>query len=249
MSKVFTENNLTEGINQLASLMKLSKSTVILTGAGMDTESNIPDFRSKGGWWRQRDPRLVASIDNFYENYPLFHEFYTDRIKQLEKIKPHEGHYILARLERQGLIESIATQNIAGLHNIAGNKKIYELHGNIRKVHCHNCKQKASLISFLNKKTCTNCGHHALRPSLTLFGERLPQDSWNKAIRDIEDSSLLLVIGTSLEVSPVNQLPTLTNGKSILINRENINRGYNFEFKLLASAGKILKLLEAELKA
>ncbi len=90
--------------------MKEATNTVVLTGAGMDTESNIPDFRSKSGWWRKMDPSTVASVTTLQQNYPLFHEFYSMRIKMLAGVKPHKGHHVLADLERKGLIKSIATQ-------------------------------------------------------------------------------------------------------------------------------------------
>lgn len=159
---IFEGESIEKGVKELALLMNQSANTVVLTGAGMDTESNIPDFRGKDGLWRELDPRQVASIGSFYENYELFHEFYTDRIRLLENIKPHEGHYILADFEKRGIIKSIATQNVSGLHHMAGNKKVYELHGNIRQVRCNECNNTAKLRDFLDKKVAitakTYCG-------------------------------------------------------------------------------------------
>lgn len=232
-----------KGAEILITGMKESEGTVVLTGAGMDTESNIPDFRGKDGWWRNIDPRTVASIDTFYKNYSLFHEFYSMRIKLLENIKPHEGHYILAEFQDKGLINSIATQNVSGLHRIAGSKKVYELHGNIQTVICNHCGHKVDLVDFLDKNNCDFCGNRTLRPNVVLFGEALPKSAWVLAESDIRKCDLLIIIGTSLEVYPVNQLPLFSKGKIVLINNEDINTNYGFDLKLIGKAKEVLKEL------
>jgi len=243
VAKIYTGENIKEGIRILADFMKEAKYTVVLTGAGMDTESNIPDFRSQDGLWRKMDPRLVASIDTFEENYSLFRDFYSERIKRLKDVKPHEGHYVLADFEKRGIIKCIATQNVSDLHRMAGNDKVYELHGNIRKIRCNYCNHKAELEDFLNREKCVNCGRDALRPEVVLFGEALPMDEWLWAEEDIRKSDLIIVIGTSLEVAPVNQLPMLTRGKRVLINMEDVDIYYNFDLKLMGKAGEILREL------
>jgi len=226
-------------IEKLAQFIEESKKTVVMTGAGMDTESNIPDFRSQGGLWYQVDPTKVATVEALEGNYPLFHDFYTARIKNMENVKPHEGHYALAELEEKGYLKSIATQNISGLHAMAGNKNVYELHGNIRKIKCNDCGTRHSLEDFLDKKSCNKCGSHALRPDIVLFGELLPTDTWDRAIRDVENSGLFIVIGTSLQVSPVNQMPYIARGRTIYINMERA-RGYNFDLEIIGKAGEVL---------
>ena len=240
---LFKDKDIKKGAEILITCMKESEGTVVLTGAGMDTESNIPDFRGKDGWWRNIDPRTVASIDTFYKNYSLFHEFYSMRIKLLENIKPHEGHYILAEFQDKGLINSIATQNVSGLHRIAGSKNVYELHGNIQTVRCNHCGHKAGLVDFLDKNNCDICGKSTLRPNVVLFGEALPKNAWVLAESDIRKCDLLIIIGTSLEVYPVNQLPLFSNGKIVLINNEDINTNYGFDLKLIGKAKEILKEL------
>lgn len=236
-----------EKIEELASMINNSKDTVIMTGAGMDTESNIPDFRSKDGWWEKRDPKVVASIETMAENYSLFHEFYSYRIKTLEKVAPHKGHYILADLEKKGLIKSIATQNVSGLHREAGSENVYELHGNIRKIRCNSCNQNSKIDDFLEKRSCSYCNKEALRPGVVLFGEALPSEAWNKAIEDIKSSDLLIVIGTSLEVYPVNQFPNMTRGKTVYTNMEE-SMGYDFDLEIIGKAGEILIELEKVLE-
>ena len=244
MGNLFHQERLEEGIKELATWLLKSNHTVVLTGAGMDTESNIPDFRGKNGWWRNIDPRTVANIDAFYENHELFHEFYKMRLELLEGIVPHQGHYILAKLEQEGLIKSIATQNVAGLHDAAGSQNVHELHGSIRSIRCNSCKHQAVLEDFLNKKGCSKCGRDALRPNVVLFGESLPSDAWDASFHEIEKSDLLIVIGTSLEVYPVNQLPMAAKGKTVLINNEDIGSNYSFNLRLIANAKEVLEGLD-----
>lgn len=240
MPSVYKGDEMQAGIEILASFMKESDKTVVLTGAGMDTESNIPDFRGKAGLWRKVDPRLVASVDTLEGNYSMFYEFYMERINKLEDVKPHKGHEILADFEKKAIIKSIATQNISGLHEMAGSKNVYELHGNIRNIRCNNCDQEAGLDDFFNKHKCTACGSDVLRPGVVLFGESLPTKPWDLAQADIKNSDLLIIIGTSLEVSPVNQLPFLTKGKLALINNEDVGAYYDFDIKLIGKAKDIL---------
>ncbi|HHY60669.1 MAG TPA: NAD-dependent deacylase [Clostridia bacterium] len=231
-------------IAELAKMLTNAFHAVVLTGAGMDTESNIPDFRSKTGWWSQVDPKKVASVDTLEENYDLFYEFNRINLELLEKYQPHQGHYVLAKLEEQGLIAAVATQNITGFHQAAGSKKVYELHGNLRNFYCHHCGTPATREEFLQKKSCRHCGQKVLRPNVVLFGESLPPEAWRNAVNSIEKSDLLIVIGTSLEVYPVNQLPLLAKGKTVYINMEEGRRAsYDFDMFIRGKAGEVLQEL------
>jgi NAD-dependent deacetylase len=247
MKASYSGQGIKEGIETLALFMKEATNTVVLTGAGMDTESNIPDFRSKSGWWRKMDPSTVASVTTLQQNYPLFHEFYSMRIKMLAGVKPHKGHHVLADLERKGLIKSIATQNVSGLHRQAESKSVYELHGNIKTIRCNQCNSSAELQDFLDRRNCSACGQNLLRPNVVLFGEFLPKDAWGSAERDIRQSDLLVVIGTSLKVSPVNQLPMLAPGKVVLINNEDTSSACKFDLKIIGKAKEVLEELSLSL--
>ncbi len=228
---------------KLASWMKQSKYTVVLTGAGMSTESGIPDFRSENGWWRRIDPRSVATKEVLYADYTLFHEFYSMRIRGLTCCKPHKGYYILAQWEKNNIINSIATQNVDRFHQIAGNHKVYELHGCIRTIRCDSCGTAHAMGDFLDGSGCTGCGGR-LRPDVVLFGEALPRDTWEKAMTDIERAELVIVIGTSLQVYPVNQLPFMTRGRIAYINNEIGGDSHQFDLFIKGKAGDILCKLD-----
>ncbi|MBE3555386.1 MAG: NAD-dependent protein deacylase, partial [Thermicanus sp.] len=115
-------------LKRLKDWISASQKTVVLTGAGMSTESGVPDFRSKNGFYAHYDPAEVASVGAIENHYETFHQFYHRRIEDLKKVKPHKGHEILAQWEREGRIHLIATQNIDRLHQLAGNRNVYELH-------------------------------------------------------------------------------------------------------------------------
>ncbi|MGI6751917.1 MAG: SIR2 family NAD-dependent protein deacylase [Anaerovoracaceae bacterium] len=231
-------------IEKLAEMMKNSKYTVVLTGAGMSTESGIPDFRSEGGWWRKINPATVATVDALENNYELFKEFYKHRFESLQPCSPNVGHHVLASWENRGLIKSVMTQNVDGLHRKAGNVKVHELHGSIENVYCHTCGKKHDKDDFIAEKPCRKCGGK-LRPGVVLFGESLPALPWENAYREIETSDLLLVIGTSLNVSPVNTLPLVAGGERVLINME--STGFDNRFNLIINdkAGSVLNKVNA----
>lgn len=232
---------------QLKKLLETSKYTVVLTGAGMSTESGVPDFRSQSGWWQQIDPRTVATTEALTNNYPLFHQFYVARMEALQLAAPHEGHFILADWQKRGLVTHLATQNVDGFHSQAGSINVDELHGSIRTVRCEHCGKSASLESFFEMEKCA-CGGK-LRPNVVLFGETLPQKSWNHTLSHMEAAELVIVIGTSLEVYPVNQLPLMTRGKSVYINLTIGNA--DFDLMIIGKVGEVLRgvneLLDKEL--
>ncbi|WP_342558894.1 NAD-dependent deacylase [Metasolibacillus sp. FSL K6-0083] len=229
-----------ERLQQISEWLKASQHTVVLTGAGMSTESGLADFRSKSGWWQQIDPRTVATTEALAHNYDLFHRFYSARMNALDEIAPHEGHYILADWQKQGLVQHIATQNVDGLHTLAGGANVDELHGSIRSVRCQRCAAIAESSHFLAKEICS-CGGK-LRPNVVLFGESLPQRAWDNTLSHMKAAQLVIVIGTSLEVYPVSQLPLMTNGKTVYINLE-IEHSH-FDMMISGKAGAMLNAID-----
>ena len=235
-------------LERLVEFLEESKHTVILSGAGMSTESGIPDFRSADGWWKKYDPTQLASVDSLDRNYELFRDFYKYRLEVVAKCKPNVGHEVLADLEKQGLVQAIATQNIDEFHKEAGSKNIQELHGSIKRIFCADCGTPSTVAAFMDNEVCGSCGGR-LRPGVVLFGEGLPQDVWARAQDEIEKSDLLIVIGTSLNVSPVNYLPRLSRGKKVLMNLDDTPFNREFDLIIKSKAGESLKQLLCFLKA
>lgn len=236
-----------QNVEQLAEWMRESEKTVVLTGAGMSTESGIPDFRSKKGWWKKIDPMSVSTTEALENEYELFHDFYQVRLTDLNACRPHSGHHVLADWEKQGLLSAIVTQNVDGFHHAAGNEKVFELHGSLRSILCSECGRGADEESFLNHKACLSCEGN-LRPDIVLFGEMLPQDVWGEAIREIEQSDLLIVIGSSLKVAPANELPFLSTGKKVIINNEETYLHNAFDLHVDGNAGTVLETLQELVK-
>jgi NAD-dependent deacetylase len=164
------------------------------------------------------------------------------RVETLKERNPHEGHRIVARLEKIGVVKTLVTQNVDDFHRIAGSERVYNLHGSIRTFRCHNCLSPADETSFLGKKPCGFCGGR-LRPNVVLFGEGLPYDDLNQAMLEIEKADLVVVIGTSLRVYPVSQLPFMTKATKVYINRE-MDFQSSFDLTIQGNAKDVLVELE-----
>lgn len=203
--------------------LKESKYTVVLTGAGMSTESGLPDFRSAGsGLWKQEDPSKLSSTEALNRNVEKFFEFYRHRVLGLKDCKPHKGHEILAKWEKDGVIQSIITQNVDGFHDEAGSRNVAELHGTLQRVHCQSCGKQYGNEMYAEEKFHCECGGK-LRPSVVLFGEMLPEEALMKAAEESEKADLFIVLGSSLTVTPANQFPLIAkrNGaKLVIVNLE-----------------------------
>ena len=203
-----------ETIRYAAELIKQSKHTVALTGAGFSTPSGIPDFRSEGtGLWSKVDPMQVASLNTFRYAPERFYEWARSLATQILKAQPNPAHLALARLVAIGLVHTLITQNIDGLHQKAGSKRVVELHGTIRTVTCGECfrqfpseKVIASLMENENVPHCPAC-NGLLKLDVILFGEQLPVRAWQEAEAAVRACDLMLVAGSSLEVLPVAGLP------------------------------------------
>jgi NAD-dependent deacetylase len=199
----------------LATLILEQGPAVVLSGAGMSTESGIPDFRSPGGLWEQVDPYEVASIDAFRNDPVHVWTWYGPRISMLASAVPNPGHLALAELERDGHVQTVTTQNIDALHLRAGSADVVELHGSIRRFDCLACGAVASLGAVLAQlredlvPTCAACDA-IVKPGVVMFGEQLPERAMARAEALCRDTRLLLVLGSSLEVWPVAGLPRET---------------------------------------
>ncbi len=215
-----------DGIQFAAELLRKSKHTVVLTGAGMSTPSGIPDFRSEGtGLWSHEEPLEVASLSTFRQHPERFYEWFRPLASQIFEARPNQAHFALAELERSARLNAIATQNIDMLHQKAGSTNIMEMHGTLATLSCTQCFHKADSLPYLKPfveegkiPACPRCGS-VLKPDVILFGEQLPQKAWYDAQRASRACDLMIVAGSSLEVMPVAGLPmqAIDRGAHLLI--------------------------------
>jgi NAD-dependent deacetylase len=212
------------GVESLAELVRTRGPCVVLTGAGISTESGIPDFRSPTGIWRRYDPMQYATIDAFHADPSKVWDFYAKRLAALAEAEPNDGHRALAELERRGWVDAVITQNVDGLHGRAGSQRVIEVHGSIRTASCVECGATVTseqAVALLPVPYCPSCGH-VLKPDVVMFGELLPEIAIDRAVRLASDARLMLVVGSSLEVFPVAGLPLETlaaGGRLAIVNR------------------------------
>ena len=202
-------------VERLAELIRSSRRTVALTGAGISVPSGIPDFRSPGtGLWENVDPMEVAHISVFLDDPQRFWSYYRPRFGMLADKEPNGAHRVLAELEARGMLDAVVTQNIDRLHRKAGSRRVIEVHGTIETASCWDCKtrypveQVASMFDDQGVARCA-CGG-AVKPDVVLFGEMLPEQAMEEAHGLCASADLLLCVGTSLEVYPVAGLPEVT---------------------------------------
>ncbi|MFA1819256.1 NAD-dependent protein deacylase [Virgibacillus oceani] len=203
--------------------LQSSHYTVVFTGAGMSTESGLPDFRSQNkGLWNNLDPSRLASTEALNKHVDDFINFYRTRVAAITEYKPHKGHDILAKWEKAGKVKSIITQNVDGFHQEAGSEQVAELHGTLQKLHCQSCGKVYGKEAYMEDRYECTCGG-ILRPSIVLFGESLPEDAFHLALEEAKNCDLFIVLGSSLTVTPANQFPLIAkeNGaRLVIINQE-----------------------------
>jgi NAD-dependent deacetylase len=244
-------------VSRLAELVRDRQPCVVLTGAGVSTESGVPDFRSPTGLWAQFDPLEYGSIDAFRRDPEKVWRFYAPRFAMLTEAEPNDAHLALARLERAGLVRAVVTQNIDLLHSRAGSREVVEVHGSIRTSTCPRCGARYELARVLGlieealAPACPECGA-ILKPDVVFFGELLSEAAIERAFELVREARLLLVVGSALEVHPVAGLPleTLEAGGAVAI----VNLGptaldSQAELRVEASAGETLRAVADELGA
>jgi len=234
----------------LAALIRERQPCLVLTGAGVSTESGIPDFRSDTGIWADVDPFEVASIQAFKRDPRRVWGFYRERIHLLREAEPNAAHHALAELERRGLVAAIVTQNIDTLHTRAGSRDVVEVHGSIRSAQCLRClwtEPADAVLAQLEERAtpvCPQCDD-VLKPGVTLFGELLPPGVVERATDLARAAALVLVVGSSLEVWPAAGLPLEARSFAI-VNRGPTALDDRAVLKIDASAGEALAaVLEA----
>jgi NAD-dependent deacetylase len=221
-----------QSIIEAAEILRSAKHAVVLTGAGISTPSGIPDFRSnKTGLWEQDDPMRVASLSAFRYHPEVFFNWLRPLAKKIWLAEPNLAHLGLAQMEKAGLLKATITQNIDGMHQAAGARSVLELHGSARTATCLSCHKTypSELFrqSFLDGQVphCQKCGA-ILKPDIVLFEELLPAEVWEEASEHCEQADAILVVGSSLEVTPASGLPysAVANGARLIINT--ISRTY-----------------------
>jgi NAD-dependent deacetylase len=218
-------------LRKAVGLLRSARHAVAFTGAGISTPSGIPDFRSHGsGLWERYDPMEVASLGVFQSHPERFYDWLRPLLQGIWEAQPNKAHIALAQLEAAGVLKALITQNIDDLHQRAGSRNIYEVHGSLRSMTCPRCGNTYPSESFMplmrkldgSIKTLPHCSgcENVLKPDITLFGEMLPAETWLAAEEHCKRADVMLVAGSSLEVWPAAALPELAieNGARLIIN-------------------------------
>ena len=234
-------------IEQLTKILKESNNIVFFGGAGVSTESNIPDFRSANGLWNEKlkinfTPEQLVS-HTFFIKYPEeFFRFYKDKLIYPEA-KPNAAHIALAKLEEMGKLKAVVTQNIDGLHQAAGSKNVFELHGSVLRNYCMSCNafyDEKFILESEGIPTCPKCGGR-VKPDVVLYEEGLDNDIITGAVRAISQADTLIIGGTSLVVYPAAGLIDYFRGKNlVLINKSSTSADNKADLVIHEAIGKVL---------
>jgi NAD-dependent deacetylase len=249
-----------EKINKVAEMIAASKRLVVFTGAGISTESGIPDFRGPDGLWTKVDPEDFT-IDRFLRSGETRKKvwYYLVEGGLMTNAQPNRAHMAIAELEKMNKLSSIITQNIDNLHQRAGNhpQRVHELHGNMQWLVCLDCGERYDLEMMRQKHpspdhfpSCEKC-RGLLKPGVVFFGEMLPQDTLRMAERESEQSDLFMVIGSSLVVYPAAYMPIYakqSGAKIVIINMGQTGQDEIADVFINASAGETMASILAKLK-
>ena len=233
-----------EEIKRLKGIIDDSKSIVFFGGAGVSTESGIPDFRSEDGLYRQKysyPPEEIISHTFFVRNPEVFFEFYKDKMMALDA-KPNPAHQALARLEQEGKLTAVITQNIDGLHQAAGSKNVLELHGSIHRNYCQKCGKfyDAAYVKASKGIPRCECGG-VIKPDVVLYEEGLDQDVIRQSVYAIANADTLIIGCTSLSVYPAASFIDYFRGRHlVVINKGTTAREVGAELVIAAPIGEVL---------
>lgn len=236
----------------LQDIIDNSSSIVVFSGAGISVPSGIPDFRSANGIYHQKSdtnysPEEIISHTFFFNHPDLFYKFYKSKMVYPDA-KPNIAHTYFANLEKKGKNVTIVTQNIDGLHQMAGSKRVYELHGSIHRNYCNECGKSYSLEDVMNSEIevpfCKSCGG-IIKPDVVLYEEPLDEMTINLAISAIMTCDTLIVVGTSLTVYPAAGFIRYFKGRNlVVINKEEISSKINCDLEINEDVAKVMKHLK-----
>jgi NAD-dependent deacetylase len=253
-------NRFSSEIEKIATLLREAKHVIVLTGAGISTDSGIPDFRSpKTGLWNQKDAKLLTEPGAFDKAMEFFWKVGYEIGKKILKAKPNIGHQILAKWEVElGIVKAIITQNVDELHQRAGSKNVIEIHGTAYEGKCMFCRGSYSMKQMLRMykesgKTYPSCivCSSPVRPSVVLFGEELPREAMARTGEEIARCDVAVLLGSSSVVYPANYLPVLVRengGKVIIVNQVPTELDQIAEVVVHGSISPVLEQVDALLK-
>jgi NAD-dependent deacetylase len=240
-------------IDAAAHLILSAKNGIVLTGAGISTPSGIPDFRTPGsGVWSRFNPMEVASLSAFRSQPEKFFAWLHPLAKKMFEALPNPAHYALAFLEKAGYLQAVITQNIDGLHQRAGSEQVLEVHGSMETLTCIGCYRKFPAVKYISKyidleipPRCPDCDQ-ILKPDVILYEEQLPKVTWLKAQKACRDCSVIIVVGSSLEVTPSATLPLRAlenNAKLIIINQGQTYLDSQADVRIEGDVAEVLPLI------
>ena len=256
-----TEPIAEETIGRVAAMITSAKHVVVFTGAGVSTESGIPDFRSPGGLWTKFDPEDFT-IDKFLSDPETRRKQWRFLLSSdlLKDAKPNPAHIAIAELEALGRLDCVITQNIDNLHQKAGNHadRVYELHGNMNRIRCLECDDRSPLEDILRESgapgevpSCKRCGG-ILKPDVIFFGEALPEETLRDATQHANHCDLMIVVGSSLVVYPAAYMPLYakqSGARLVIINLTPTPADRSADIVIRASAGEVMGRILAGVKA
>lgn len=227
--------------------LKSARKIVFFTGAGISAESGIPTFRGTNGIWNRMKPEELASFSAFIKNPKLVWDWYQYRRDIVHKTQPNPGHFAIAELENYFNQVTVVTQNVDNLHRRSGSKTVYELHGNIEKNYCIDCRKRYDFINFQDSPSSPKCECGGLiRPDIVWFGEMLPDDQYSASEKTAADCDILFSIGTSAVVFPAAYIPLIAknNRKYVVeINLEHTDLSYKADEFISGKSGDVLPQL------
>jgi NAD-dependent deacetylase len=245
-------------IERVAQWLADAKRAVVFTGAGMSTESGIPDFRSPGGVWSQNKPVYYS---DFLRSPEARFEYWRQKALaagDFERAEPNAGHQTIARWESEGRVVGVITQNIDGLHQRAGNERVLELHGTVRWIVCVDCEARYEPLPLLDwyrqhqrVPTCKECGSERMKSATVSFGQSLPEDVLEASVELARQSDLLLAIGSSLVVYPAAGLPEIAHrsgAKLVIINRDPTDLDELADAVIAEPIGQVLTAIDASIR-
>lgn len=234
--------------SKLKDLLRSARSLCVLTGSGISQESGVATFRGADGLWAKFKPEELANFDAFIRNPELVWEWYTYRKKVIHEAQPNAGHYALVRMEQMIPDFTLVTQNVDNLHRRAGNKRVFELHGNVERSYCIDCGKYAPEIQITDEikvPRCSDCGG-MVRPDVVWFGEMLPQLALQEAFQAAQRCEVFLCVGTSGVVYPAASIPLAARQRGtyvVEINTEETELTPYLSELILGKAGEILPAL------